>query len=251
MCPVSLGTRAEQSAILTTPPAEVISISDTVRTTPWIKLLINPAIAAAATCRVLSTFGGLVLQTKLPAYLENVLHLSATQNGLSNSYLFLSFMILLVVGPYLSEIMITKNLLSRTNTRKLFTSLANIGMIAGFVLFPFAECDATLVNAVLIISNAFHGLAFAGDVIVPSEMSLHYSSTIYAGINMMTSIPGFLAPLIIGSMLEGADKLVRLVRQASISSIDGTVFSSYQLVWYHLELSHSSASGLRIVKNLT
>jgi MFS family permease len=175
----------------------------TKRSVPWIKLLSNPAVIAAACCRVGGSFGGLVMQTKLPAYLEDVLGLSASENGLLNSYLFIGAAVMAVVGPYCSEIVITRKWLSPTNTRKLFAAIANLPMMIGFILVPFTECNASLATGVLIVGNLFHGFSIAGEVIVPSEMSHHFSSTIYSGINMLTSIPGFLAPLIIGLMLEG------------------------------------------------
>lgn len=106
---------------------------------PWIKILSNKAVLSAAMSRFCGAFGYLTLATKLPAYLEDVLHESAAQvslffnnnraiytlfcdqNGMFNSFLFLATSVTMAFGPYLSEIVISKRWLSRTNTRKVFT----------------------------------------------------------------------------------------------------------------------------------
>lgn len=45
---------------------------------PWLQILTNKAVLSAGLCRFCGTFGYLTLQTKLPAYLESVLHESAS-----------------------------------------------------------------------------------------------------------------------------------------------------------------------------
>jgi MFS family permease len=169
----------------------------------WMNVLSNSAVIAAACCRACG-YGSLVLQTRLPAYLANVMGLPASQNGLINSYLFLGPAFMAVIGPYVSEILISKSWMTRTNARKLFASLSYYPLTLGFIAVPFAGCNSTLAIAVLIVGNLFTGLYVAGEVIVPAEMSHHYSSTIYSGISMLTGFSGFLAPLIIGLILEGA-----------------------------------------------
>jgi len=41
---------------------------------PWTKILTNKAVISAGMCRFVGIFGYLTLQTKLPAYLEDILH---------------------------------------------------------------------------------------------------------------------------------------------------------------------------------
>jgi ACS family sodium-dependent inorganic phosphate cotransporter-like MFS transporter 5 len=168
-------------------------------------MLTNKAFLAAAVCRFCGAYGSLVIQTKLPAYLEDVLHESVSENGISNSFIFLSIAALQVAGPYVSEIVIARRWLSKTGTRKAFAALSLYGLTAAFIAVPFTGCNATYALVALIAGTFVYGTSQAGDVIVPAEISYNFSATIYAIINMLANIPGFVAPIVIGSMLEGAD----------------------------------------------
>lgn len=53
---------------------------------PWIQILRNKAVLSAAMSRICGTFGYLTLQTKLPAYLESVLHQSAANVSLAKTF---------------------------------------------------------------------------------------------------------------------------------------------------------------------
>lgn len=82
---------------------------------------------------------------------------------------------------------------------------AQYGLTACLLLLPLIGCNASISICVLIIGMLLYGFVMGGDVIVPAEVSMHFATTIYSCINMLANMPGIIAPLVIGMILEGAE----------------------------------------------
>lgn len=189
--------------------SQINSITKTPRV-PWMKILSNRAVISAGLSRFVGTFGYLTLQTKLPAYLEDVLHESVAENGLSNSFLFLATATTMAVSPCLSEIVISRGWLSRSTTRKVFSGTAQYGLMMCLLSVPFMGCSVNNTVALLVLGMFLYGLITGGDVIIPAEVSTNFPATIYASINMFSNFAGVLSPLLVGAILEGAETGVDL-----------------------------------------
>lgn len=144
-----------------------------------------------------------------------------------SAYLSLSMSFTMAFGSYLSEIVISRGWLSRTNTRKTFAAVGKqivcespsmsplfhnqlllhlsgmYGMMICIVLVPWLGIHASNILIVLVIGSFLNGFQSGGAVIVPAEMSQHFGTTIYACINMLATSSGIIAPLVIGLMLDG------------------------------------------------
>jgi MFS family permease len=110
----------------------------------------------------------------------------------------------MALGPYLSEIVIHHEWLSRTTTRKVFTGTAQYGLVICLILVPFVGCNAGHTVALLVLGMFLYGFVTGGDVIIPAEVSTHFPATIYAAINMFSNFAGVISPMIVGMILEAA-----------------------------------------------
>lgn len=72
VCSDSAGDSTTENDLVETPP-----------TIPWIGMLSNPAVISVGLCTFCASFGDKVIDTKLPAYLDSVLHESIDQVLLS------------------------------------------------------------------------------------------------------------------------------------------------------------------------
>ena len=70
------------------------------------------------------------------------------------------------------------------------------------MLIPWAGCDTNLVMGILLIGNFFMGFNAGGDVPVAGEISSNFPATLYAIGNMFGCSTGFLAPYVVGVILE-------------------------------------------------
>ncbi|GFR07831.1 hypothetical protein TNCT_274031, partial [Trichonephila clavata] len=90
---------------------------------PWKKVFTSRAVWAIAIVTFCSAWGFTTLLTKLPTYLEVVLHVSIQKNGLVNSLVYTSTCITLFISGALSDYMITKKEMNTTKVRKGFEAL--------------------------------------------------------------------------------------------------------------------------------
>lgn len=110
----------------------------------------------------------------------------------------------MALGPYVSEILISKHIFTRTTVRKIFSSIALYTLAICLLIVPMIDCNTNLIIATLVIGMFAYGFVTGGDVIVPAEISIHYPSTIYSSLNSFSSLSGSLAPLIVGFILENS-----------------------------------------------
>lgn len=193
-----------------------LSESKSLMNAPWFRIFTNIPVLACVTVQMGGNIAYLTLQTKLPGYLNDVLHIEPSLNGQLNSLLYVSICISMTGGSYLSEIFIKKRWLTRTHTRKAFTSIGLLICSICFCILPSCGCDTVLIVIILTISMCSYGLRTGGDMILPAEMSQFYSSTIYAYCNTVANLVAGFTPVAIGSVLSRATNSSELKKQWDI-----------------------------------
>ena len=91
-------------------------------------------------------------------------------------------------------------------TQRTPAQAAQYGLTLCFLLVPRTGCEGSGITLLLVIGMLAYGLVMGGDVIVPVEVSRHFATTIYAGINMFANLSGVIAPLVIGCLLESGSE---------------------------------------------
>jgi len=127
--------------------------------------------------------------------------MSNISNGFINGIVSLACAISIVITGHFSEVLIQKDLLSRTCCRKLFESIACIGLGACTALAPIAS-HATTTIILLVIGHVFLGFTAGGDNPIPGELSVNFPATIFAIINTLTSLTATIVPYAVGVVLE-------------------------------------------------
>lgn len=131
---------------------------------------------------------------------------------------FVSMAPLLAFG-YVSEMMMDKGWLTRTNCRKTILSIACLGSALCFALVPVAECNVALVTNLLLIGNVF--LSLDSDGTIEGEVSKDFATTVFALVNMCNTSAGFIVPYVIG-----------LILQAGPGSAHGDLLEVWSIVFY-------------------
>lgn len=107
-----------------------------------------------------------------------------------------------VSSGLVSEKLIQSGFISRTKCRKCFASVASIGAAICLATVPSVGCSKTFVMALFIMANFTMGCTSGGDGPVPSELTTNYPATVFAIANMVSCSSGFIAPYVIGMILE-------------------------------------------------
>ena len=108
----------------------------------------------------------------------------------------------MLIWGYVSDFVGRKQWFSRTVSRKLFQSVALFGGAFFLALVPVAGCNVIGIIILLNLSMLTLGLTAGGESLIVVDVAPDYSGSIYGFTNSIASLPGFLAPLFVGLMLD-------------------------------------------------
>ena len=107
-----------------------------------------------------------------------------------------------VGAGFLADSLHRNKYMTLTSIRKLFQSIAMIGPAVCFSIIPSCGSDRDLVIAMFIISMLCIGFVSGGDIPITTDMAPHFSGTLFGITNTVGSATGFLAPTIVGVILD-------------------------------------------------
>ena len=116
--------------------------------------------------------------------------------------MYVALSLSLIILGYVSDFVVKRKLLNITVSRKVFEAIAMALPAILMALIPSAGCDQTLVILLLIASMGFYGFSAGGDTPIVVDIAPDYSGTVYGLTNSIASVPGFLAPLCVGLILD-------------------------------------------------
>ncbi len=79
-----------------------------------------------------------------------------------------------------------------------------------FILIPMAACNKLLVIILLTIAGSSLGFTSGGDIPIVSDMTSEYPATVFAVMNAISTINGFLTPYIIGLIINANPHSIQL-----------------------------------------
>ena len=125
----------------------------------------------------------------------------------------------LLAFGYVTEMMMDKGWLTRTNCRKSVICIACLGSALCFALVPLAGCKVALVTNLLLIGNVF--LSLDSDGTIEGEISKDFATTVFALVNMCNTSAGFIVPYVVG-----------LILQSGLGSAHGDLLEVWSIVFY-------------------
>ncbi|CAL4102694.1 unnamed protein product, partial [Meganyctiphanes norvegica] len=151
------------------------------------------------------------LLTELPTYLKNIQHYDIKANINVTRVIF---RILIFCLPIFSPI---KRILGRiplTNIRvrsniKIMVDIGNFVPMVVLCLMPWAGCDRQLAVFLLCIAIGATGTTFCGHLCAFQELAPNFAGTLTGISNTFATIPGFLAPIMTGAIINNQQTLSR------------------------------------------
>ncbi|CAF4249773.1 unnamed protein product, partial [Adineta steineri] len=105
---------------------------------------------------------------------------------------------------FLADIFIRKNILTITQTRKLFNVLGTILPAIVLIGLAFITCQLKYVAVILLTAGvAFGGFCFGGGfVLVANDIAPRYAGVVFGISNTFATIPGIVSPYVVGALTE-------------------------------------------------
>lgn len=92
--------------------------------------------------------------------------------------------------------------MSTTATRKVFETISFVGPAICLALIPVTPMNLGVLIALLTVAMVIFGLNAGGDKPIVVEIAPDHSGTIYGITNAIASLPGIIAPLVVGFLIE-------------------------------------------------
>ncbi|CAG2116712.1 unnamed protein product, partial [Medioppia subpectinata] len=169
---------------------------------PWARIFTSRPFMAALIAKVTYGITFDFMTTKIPAYLQDVVHFPIAENGYTYSLIMVGFAITLLTCGYGADKLIMHSGLSKTTVRKLFQTISGVGMAATLVLLPWVGCSKSGTVALLTACMLAYGFTSGGDVPIVPDMSDAYAGTVFAVMNTLCSFSGFIVPYFVGVLID-------------------------------------------------
>ncbi|XP_071481889.1 sialin-like [Diadema antillarum] len=199
--------------------------------TPWRSIMTSVPLLAVCIADFAVLWIFFLFTTNLPIYLADVLNFDIYQTGFISALPFLFYWLIMILGGYMADFIISRSILDRTATRKLLTVLGFVPSTICLVSVGYVGCDVTLGVALLTLGLGSSAFCLCGASICGFDIAPKYAGFLLAIINCFAGTAGFLVPLLIGALTtnEGNVHGWRLVfwTTAGVSMFGLIVFSIF------------------------
>lgn len=168
--------------------------------TPWLSILRSAtfwSIGIAITC---IQFVYYILLTSLPTYFSTILRFNLQSNGLMFAIPYVFMMIVIVSSGQLADRIRAKKILSTTAVRKIQTLIGGVGSSLFLILVGYVGCSRVGAMICITLAVAFVGVHSPGCQISHLDIANNYAGTLIGITNTLASIPGFVAPAVVGAI---------------------------------------------------
>ncbi|KAL7675785.1 hypothetical protein ACOME3_002049 [Neoechinorhynchus agilis] len=172
------------------------------RKIPWLKILKSRAFIAHDAYHTLVNWGFYIMLTNTPTYMKHVLKFDIKETGFISCIPFLLIWLTTTSSGLVADVLISRQILSRTAVRKLANSIGAFGPGIMTIAIGFAKSTEVAV-ALYSISGALFGVTFgAGFMCVCNDIGGSIAGIVFGMANAIGSIPGIIAPYVTSAMTK-------------------------------------------------
>lgn len=135
--------------------------------------------------------------------MDKILHLNVQQNAFLSALPYLSAWLVGLGISSFADALLARRLISPLASFKLWNTVASLGPSLSFVGAIWAGCDRMTVMLMLAGPGSLQGAVYAGNQMNHIALAPRYAGTLYGLTNAAANACGFLAPYVIGSIVEG------------------------------------------------
>lgn len=122
--------------------------------------------------------------------MSDVMKFNVKENGIYSSLPYLLMWFVSLGSGVLSDWMIVRNMISVTNSRKLFTTIASAGPAIFIVIASYSGCDKVLAVVFFTIAMGFMGGYYSGMKVNALDLSPNYAGVLMAITNGIAACSG-------------------------------------------------------------
>uniref|UniRef100_A0A1S4H6N8 Major facilitator superfamily (MFS) profile domain-containing protein n=1 Tax=Anopheles gambiae TaxID=7165 RepID=A0A1S4H6N8_ANOGA len=168
--------------------------------TPWRKIILSRAMWMTIIAQWGGIWGLFTLMTQAPTYFNNVHGWNIEMTGLLSGIPHLCRMLFAYVFSIVGDHLLKHELMSRTGVRKMGGTLCCV--VNGIFVFILASsgCNSLMATIFLTLATTVHGAVSTGPLANLVDMSPRYAGILLGFSGMITVVPGFVSPIIVGML---------------------------------------------------
>ncbi|KAF2897077.1 hypothetical protein ILUMI_09104 [Ignelater luminosus] len=137
-----------------------------------------------------------------PKYMKSILGFSIEKNGVLSGSPFICSYLASVAFCYIADKLVTRNILSLTNVRKIFTALAQV--VPGFlcIVIGYLGCDINAILVIWFIAVTMITAAYAGAMANIVDLAPNFAGPVLAFAQTIHMTASFISPLAAGYLTK-------------------------------------------------
>ncbi|XP_074106260.1 major facilitator superfamily transporter 10 [Cotesia typhae] len=179
------------------------------RGVPWLAILTSGPMWAITITQCGQSWAFYTLLTELPTYMDRILHFDVQQDAFLSTLPYLTAWIMGLVICNFADSLLEKRIISPLNSMKFWNTVSSVAVSLSFVGAIWAECDRVWLMIMLAGLGSLQGAVYAGNQMNHIALAPRYAGTLYGISNATANACGFLAPYIVGRLIEGHETLSR------------------------------------------
>lgn len=178
-------------------------------TVPWRSLFLSVPLWAILITQCGQAWAFYTQLTELPTYMDNILHMDIQQNSMLSALPYLTSWIFGILVSIFADWLLEKGYISVVNSYKLWNTVASVIPSLGLIGVAWMGCDTLGVMLMLAGAGAFQGAIYPGNAMNHITLSPRYAGTMFGITNAAGNVCGFMAPYIIGTIVQGNETLTQ------------------------------------------
>ncbi|XP_074644340.1 vesicular glutamate transporter 2-like [Tubulanus polymorphus] len=171
--------------------------SDTHNRPPYFRIFTSPATIAIIILDLCIYWSYYLMLTTLPTYLDDIYRFKIEKTGWLSAFPYIVLFVFGVLSGQVADVLISREYLSRTVTRKLFSILCCVGMNTFLIGSTYAQSYATAM-ILLNVSFAFLGMSYPTFPVNALDIAPQYASLIMGVSNCVSVVSGIISPTLAG-----------------------------------------------------
>lgn len=176
---------------------------------PWCSIMTSIPLWAILITQCGQSWAFYTQLTELPTYMSNILHFDIQSNAMLNAIPYLTSWLVGIACSALADWLLEKRYISTLNSYKLWNSIASIIPSLALIGVGYVGCSWQWVTFMLAGVGSFAGAVYAGNQMNHISLSPQYAGTMYGITNSAANICGFLAPYVIGTIINHNETLAQ------------------------------------------
>ncbi|XP_067134725.1 sialin-like [Centruroides vittatus] len=169
---------------------------------PWKQILTSRVVWILAMTKICLGLGYFTILTKIPAYLEIILHFPIQKNGIMSALVYSVDCIAIFISGFVADFMKSRKYLSITNIRKICETIATIGPASGILAISFQGCESTNVIICLMVGMGCFGFNVSGDIAIALDLAPEFAGVIFGLTDSLYNAAGIFSPYVAGVIID-------------------------------------------------